>query len=556
MRGRTLVTVLAGVLAFLPCAHGQQPLLQLQGQPYFGGSMTLHVTAPSDIGDIVWLGVGLDPLPLDAPVPTSKGQWYIGNLLIPMLIGAIPSNGRLDMPFTMPPATPGIEGTVIALQAYVPPALSNPATLPLDLLYYSPAEAVVLTSPQPMLGADFGDRVAAGDLNGDGAVDVVVGAWFEDFQGIDKSGRAYVFWGPAYTSSIAIDPPTPHPAGEFGSGLAVSDFDGDGLADLMVSDGSGYPLSPLGPGHLHFYIGGATFSPTPSLSVASVLSGLGADSFGRRHAIGDLNGDGFVDVAVGLANAPVGSLTLAGQVHVYWGPTFSAYQELFSPEPEANANFGTSLAIGDFDGDGIMDLVEGSDRVDAGGVQDVGNVHAFKGGSLGLLLTIPYPLTPVAFASFGGELETADIDLDGIAEIVVSDELDHVFVFEFASLPEYSVIPKPYSGSNPLGAFGVHIAAGDSNGDGLVDLAIGNTFEGPLSCPIGDGGEVQVALGPYFATFHNVYDKARACGDLFGFDFTAVDLDGDGSKELIVGASVADDGGLQNSGHITILFTG
>lgn len=553
---RRVLAILLGVaLGGSTAARSQQPLLQLQGQPYFGGSMTLHVTAPSDIGDIVWLGVGLDPLPLDVPVPTNKGPWYVGNLLTSLLIGMVQSNGQLDMAFTMPPPTPGSEGIAIALQAYVAPSLSNPATLSLDVPYYLPAEAIVLTSPQPMAGADFGDRVATGDLNGDGCADVVAGAWFEDYLGIEKAGRAYVFWGPSLSSSLAIDPPSPHPAGVFGSGLAVADFDGDDQVDLMVGDGSGYPLSPEGPAHLFFYSGGPTFSTTPTLSVTSAVTGLEVDTFGRRHAVGDLNGDGNTDVAIGLANASVGSLALAGRIHVYWGPTFATYQELVSPEPEANANFGTSLAIGDIDGDGLADLIEGSDRDDLGALENVGSVHVFKGGPLTFLLTIPYPLPPVAFSNFGVEVATADLDQDGIDEILVADELDHVFIYWSAAALSCSTIQKAPSGSNPLGAFGVRIEIADTNGDGQMDIAIGNMFEGPLSCPASEGGLVHVALGPYWQTFNNVYDKAPACGDLFGFDFTASDLDGDGADELIVGASVADDGGLQNSGHLTILFT-
>jgi len=120
---RTPAAMLAAIAVALLSARGQQPLLQLQGLPYSGGSMTLHVTAPSDVGDLVWLGVGLDPLPLDAPVPTNKGTWYVGNLLVPLLIGSIPSDGQFDMPFTKPAPAPGAEGIALARQAYVSPNL-------------------------------------------------------------------------------------------------------------------------------------------------------------------------------------------------------------------------------------------------------------------------------------------------------------------------------------------------------------------------------------------------------------------------------------------------
>jgi hypothetical protein len=64
---------------------------------------------------------------------------------------------------------------------------------------------------------------------------------------------------------------------------------------------------------------------------------------------------------------------------------------------------------------------------------------------------------------------------------------------------------------------------------------------------------VRIALGPDYATFHNVYDKLPVPEDEFGMHFIARDLDGDGRPELIVGASFAADGGVSASGHVTIL---
>jgi hypothetical protein len=78
-------------------------------------------------------------------------------------------------------------------------------------------------------------------------------------------------------------------------------------------------------------------------------------------------------------------------------------------------------------------------------------------------------------------------------------------------------------------------------------------FEGKLSCSNASSGLVYVALGPYFSTFHAVFDRVPNCDDTFGARFVVADVDVDGIDDLVVGASVADDLGIHNAGHVTLL---
>lgn len=535
------------------------PLVQLQGQPYAAGEMSLHVTARSSVGKWTLLVYGAHRLSL--PVPTSGGLLYVGGPKAFFNLGPMPPSEQLAAEFRMPDPLPAGVGAAIVLQGVVGGQLSNPTMLPLDEPYYLPAQAQVLASPHPVEFSLFGDRLAAGDLNDDGAQDLIVGAWFEDAPGLAFVGRAYVLWGPDFASSLTLASPEPKAFGFFGTGLAAADFDGDGVDDLVVSESRG--TSASAPGHLYVYRGGGELSATPSFSVTSTGVGAAeASGYGRFRAIGDLNGDALPDLALGVASATVDGLAQAGRIDIFWAPAFAEHTELTSPTPQASAFFGSALAIGDVNGDGLADLVEGSGRADVDGLENAGRVHVFRGGSLELLLTLADPLTPSAHARFGEALHVADLDLDSRAEIVVADQLEHVFLFRatdggFANpVASLSKPPSPVQSVD----FALHIDSGDVNGDGHGDLILGDAFDGfwPPRHPPGSTlgtGMLRIALGPDYATFHNLYDSQPQPEDAFGMHFLARDFDGDGRPELIAGAAFADAGGVPDSGHVAIFST-
>ena len=533
-----------------------QPLLHLVGQPYFGGSMTLSLSAPA--GQPALLAYGLDPL--QAPLQTSKGPWYVGEFVNLVAIGSIPPSGRLDMPFTMPPVMPGVAGIPIVLQGYVSPQLSNPATLPLDLPYFLPGDARTITSPQPQVQAWFGDTLAVGDLNGDGHIDLIVGAWFEDWQGVEKSGRAYVFWGPELTNWASLAPTDPKPVGHFGGGIVVADLNVDGTHDLVVAETTGNPPIPGEPGRLHIYWGGTPWSATSALDIESAGTGAEYVMFGRTMTVGDYNDDDWPDVAVGIDKAVVGGFNNAGRIHVYWGPSFTARTEVTSPDNGTDNFFGYALASGDINGDGIDDLVEGSGRDDVGSVINLGSAHLYLGPSLQHLATLTTPLQGGFNTRFGDAVRVLDTGSTAGMSAVVFDLKNHGFVFPPGNLTSPLLIEKPMAGAQvPVGQtlFGALLSDEDVNGDGYRDMLISDSLEGYLTncgIPVG-GGRLYLSLAPFFSTFFLLQDTKEHCGDGFGWTSDAGDVDGDGRIDVVVGARNSDAGGLLNSGHV-VLFLG
>ncbi len=164
MHMKVLTARLAATLALAAAASGQVEL-SVAGQPYFSGAMTLSLVAPASPSKPVLLVVGLDPLPIDAPLSTGKGAFYVGSVLNVLGAGSTNSSGTLLLPFTLPPTNPILLGIPIVVQGYLDGALTNPITIPLDEPYFLPANTTEILNPAPTQQANFGDRVAAGDLN-------------------------------------------------------------------------------------------------------------------------------------------------------------------------------------------------------------------------------------------------------------------------------------------------------------------------------------------------------------------------------------------------------
>ncbi len=411
--------------------------------------------------------VGLDSIlgdPLQDSATTPAPIWGVVTTILP----PFPTDESFDVP-----AVGDIDGDQIA-DIVVGSRGSRSGAIDgagVAYVYYgsNPAVPLVLTQPTPARGNAFGGQVVVADFDADGLDDVAVGAPVTGVWPLQAAGEIVVFFGPDLARVQLVQDPTPTSSAFFGERLATADFNGDGRFDLAC----GARVSTDGPQGEAFVFYGPDFS----VSVRVSPTGLPPDVwFGHQLGAGDLDGDGFADLAVGALGAGVSPL--AGEVHVLWGPSLTRGPVLFSPGPVAGAAF-SSPAIGDVTGDGLADLVIGAPRETWGGVVESGRAYLFEGPGLTPGFGLPVP-SPQRQSLFGFEVRIGDVDGDGTNDVILpAQNGDYqgvtdsgvVHILFGPALDRSITLSAPRLGERDR--LGTEVFLYDINADGVVEVFVG-----------------------------------------------------------------------------------
>jgi hypothetical protein len=378
---------------------------------------------------------------------------------------------------------------------------------------------------------------SAGDVNGDGYADIIVGGPEFTSGGFTFRGRVQLhLGGPAGVSVNAFITYLGIQGGaRLGESVAVAgDVNGDGYSDFLLSShnvnnawvvhGGPYMIGPVAP---------AVGTITPPTTFSGYSDGLAGFSVANA---GDVNGDGFSDVLVGAPEASNGQAN-EGLAFLYYGSAngLAAMPDLNLEMNIASARFGYSVATaGDVNGDGYADVVIGAPE--AGGT---GRAYIFQGGPGGLSSTPVLTLNGAAASRFGHSVSTAgDINSDGFSDVLIGAPSAGNLSVHLGSVlglttTPHELLPNPQVGSN----YGWAVAtAGDVNGDGYSDIVVGapdytNDQAGEGVAFVYHGSEDGLVL-PFVRRLERNQAGAR-----FGYSVAgAGDMNGDGYFDVVVGA--------------------
>ena len=341
---------------------------------------------------------------------------------------------------------------------------------------------------------------------------------------------------------------------------AVGDLNGDGRTDLGV----GAPgVDPAGAAY--FFLGPVEGEISAALSEATFVGTNPGDDAGYSVAgLGDLDGDGDIEVGVGARNDPTGG-SAAGAVFVLDGPVLGLYSgaqavaRLFGEDAGDSAGISLSPA-GDVNGDGLADFLVGAPNVADGGIS-AGAAYLILGPAVGdthLDLASARIFGEAEYEYAGQRIaDLGDLNGDGFDDIGVASPSSDLGAESGGAV---AIFTGPLSGDHLTRsapwllaglAAGDHAGsalagAGDVDGDGYADLLVGAPDQNGVGVDAGAAYFLRGGVAPSSSlSAPDAIFLGRMAGDHAGNAVDgAQDVDGDGFIDLLIGASIEDSGGI------------
>jgi hypothetical protein len=214
----------------------------------------------------------------------------------------------------------------------------------------------------------FGFSLAMADSNADGKADLAVGsAEWPDFSPFNQGGSAYLFDGATGSLLRSFRSPQAKPQGSFGWAVALGDVNGDGNTELAV----GAPHEGPDNQGRAYLLSTQTGEVVIELAAASPSTGL----FGSALAAGDVTGDGKAEVVASAPQALVGNSGAQGRAYLFSASGLLA--TLDTPNGQSGAGFGEWITIGDVDGNRRRDIIIGAPFEDVADRTDEGRAYVF-----------------------------------------------------------------------------------------------------------------------------------------------------------------------------------
>jgi FG-GAP-like repeat/FG-GAP repeat len=336
----------------------------------------------------------------------------------------------------------------------------------------------------------------------------------------------------------------------------AGDFDGDGHRDLAIG----------APGHnrvrvAYTHSGTVTFLHPNATSTISM-------QFGTALAVGDFNGDGYSDLAVGAPDflppgqtGGFGNPETEGAVFEFRGSSTGLHArilQLTGPyDGDEPYNLGAALAAADVTGDGRTDLAATLYGA------DLGNIRVFRGGATGLTTTNEqflndFQASSLAFGDINGDHHP---DLIAGAPVNLTADEGDIRIFRGRVGGTLTATPNVIRG-NQVGvqdSFGYSVATGDINNDGYADVVVGSQLDKDATSKV--TGSIVALTGSstgLAASRHQRFTETRVYGtthalDHFGAAVTIATVSSDGYADVIVGAPGVPVAGHADAGAVYLL---